>query len=184
MSMLDELLNSQNANVLKQLAGTFGVSEGDARSAVGSLLPALSRGISHEISNPSRVSDLMEALRRGNHQQYLDHPEALGREEAIEDGNAILGHLLGSKDVSRRVASHAADHTGLDAGILKKMLPMIAAMAMGAVSKQAASRGISNTSPGGGQDQAGMLGQLVSVLDADKDGSVMDDLLGMAGKFF
>lgn len=150
---------------------------------MGSLLPALSRGISHEISNPGRVSDLMGALRRGNHQQYLDQPEALGREEAIEDGNAILSHLLGSKDVSRRVASHAADQTGLDAGILKKMLPMIAALAMGALSKQAASRGMSNASPGG-QDQAGMLGQLVSFLDADKDGSVMDDLLGMAGKFF
>jgi len=60
---------------------------------------------------------------------------------------------------------------------------MIAAMAMGALSKQAASRGMSNASPGG-QDQAGMFGQLVSFLDADKDGSVMDDLLGMAGKFF
>jgi hypothetical protein len=181
--MLDELLSGQNANVLKQLAGTFGVSEGDARTAVGSLLPALSRGISHEISNPSRVSDLMGALRRGNHQQYLDQPESLGRDDATKDGNAILNHLLGSKDVSRRVASHAADQTGLDAGILKKMLPLIAAMAMGSLSKQAASRGVSNASPGG-QDQAGMLGQLVSFLDADKDGSVMDDLLGMAGKFF
>ena len=86
MSLLDELLNSQNANVLKQLAGTFGVAEGDARTAVGSLLPALSRGISHEISNPSRVNDLMGAWRRGNHQQYLDRPEALGREETIQDG--------------------------------------------------------------------------------------------------
>jgi hypothetical protein len=183
MSMLDELLSSQNANVLKQLAGTFGVSEGEVRSAVSSVLPALSRGISNEISDPSRVSGLVAALRQGNHQQYLDQPDMLERNEAVQDGNAILGHLLGSKDVSRRVAGHAADQSGLDAGILKKMLPLIAAMAMGSLSKQAANQGASEAWSGG-QDQASMLGQLVSFLDADKDGSVMDDLLGMARKFF
>ena len=48
----------------------------------------------------------------------------------------MLGHILGSKDASRQLASEAAARTGLDVGILKKMLPAIAAMLMGGLSKQ------------------------------------------------
>ncbi|MDX1696748.1 MAG: DUF937 domain-containing protein, partial [Thiohalobacterales bacterium] len=100
--------------------------------------------------------------------------------EAAREGNAILGHLLGSKDVSRRVASHAAGKTGMDEGLLKKMLPVIATMVMGSVSKQASS----NNLLGGISSGTSGTSLLTRFLDADKDGSALDDILGMAGKFF
>lgn len=183
MGMLDELLNSQNAGALHQLAKNFGVSDNDAKNAVSSLLPALSRGVRNNAATPDGLGSLMNALNKGNHQQILEQPEALDRQETITDGNAILGHLLGSKDVSRNVAAHAAQDSGLDAGLLKKMLPAIAALAMGSLSKQASSVGVTNR-PGGDQNQADIFGQLTSFLDADKDGSVLDDVMGMARKLF
>ena len=56
---------------------------------------------------------------------------------------------------------------------------MVAALAMGAISRQNASAQsmAPGASPGGGL--AGMLGQF---LDANRDGSIADDLLGMASK--
>jgi hypothetical protein len=67
--------------------------------------------------------------------------------------------------------------------LLKKMLPLVATMAMGALAKNTAQKGIQSSSaaaiPGG--DLMGMLGPM---LDADGDGSIADDLLGLAGKFF
>jgi hypothetical protein len=67
--------------------------------------------------------------------------------------------------------------------LLKKMLPVVATLAMGALSKNTAQKGIQRTSaaamPGG--DLMSMLGPM---LDADGDGSIADDLLGLAGKFF
>ena len=55
MSMLDELLNSQNANVLKQLAGTFGISEGDARYRRGQpAASAVTRYQSRDFQSGSR----------------------------------------------------------------------------------------------------------------------------------
>lgn len=56
--------------------------------------------------------------------------------QTIADGNNILGHLFGSKDVSRAVAGQAATKTGLGADVLKKLLPLVATMAMGSLSKQ------------------------------------------------
>jgi Carboxypeptidase regulatory-like domain/Bacterial protein of unknown function (DUF937) len=52
--------------------------------------------------------------------------------------DGILGHIFGSKDVSRQVASRASAQTGISESVLKGMLPVVAAMAMGAMSKRMA----------------------------------------------
>jgi hypothetical protein len=183
MNLLGMLLDSQGSPALKQLASGFGLSEGDAQKVLTEMVPALSRGMQNNLAKQGGVEDLLGALARGNHQRYIDQPESLSGEQASQEGNAILGHLFGSKDVSRRVARHAYGKTGVDEGLLKKMLPVIATMMMGAVSKQAGSQNL----PGGlTPDAAGSssAGLLTKFLDADKDGSVLDDILGMAGKLF
>jgi hypothetical protein len=179
MDLLKLLLDSQNAPALKQLASQFGVSEGDAKNALSGMVPALSQGLRKNISSPGGLEGLLGALSKGNHQRYVERPETLA--DASTDGNAILGHILGSKDASRQVASDVAARTGLDNGLLKKMLPAVAAMVMGSMSKQSAASGLTSAVSGG--NSAGLMGMLSGLLDADKDGSVMDDVMKMAGKF-
>lgn len=179
MNLLNMLLDSQNSPAIKQLAANFGLSENAAKDAVSEMAPALSRGLQHNVSTSQGMEALMGALSKGNHQRYADQPESLTTDDSVTDGNAILGHILGSKDVSRRVASHAASTTGIDNSILKKMLPMIATMVMGSMSKQATSNNLAGNLAGN-SDSASLLTQL---LDSNKDGSIMDDIIGLAGKF-
>lgn len=184
MNLLGMLLDAQGSPALKQLTSSFGLSEGDAKNALSALVPALARGMQNNLAKPNGLEDLMNALARGQHQRYVDQPGAAAPQQVAADGNAILGHLFGSKDVSRRVAGHAAAQTGLDNALLKKMLPVIAAMVMGSLSKQT---GAGQGLPGGLADRTGgggLGGLLTQFLDADKDGSVLDDLMGMAGKLF
>lgn len=180
MNLMDMILNGQNGDVVRQMANNFQLDEGQARSAMGALIPALSRGIGRETSSAQGLEDLVGALGRGNHRQYLDDPGSLGQEGAVVEGNGILGHLFGSKEVSREVASRAAQSSGVDSGILKKMLPLLASAAMGAMAKQGFGNDASRLA--GGQD-AGLGSLLTSFLDADKDGSAMDDILGLASRF-
>jgi len=180
MDLLNLLLDSSNSQALKQLASGFGISESDATNALSGMVPALSGGLRNSLSNAGGQAGLLKALAGGSHQRYVDQPETLTDASTITDGNAILGHLLGSKDASRRVASDVAAQTGLDDGLLKKMLPAVAALVMGSMSKQTA--GVANATSSSG-DNSGMLGMLAGLLDADKDGSVMDDVVNMARKF-
>jgi hypothetical protein len=83
---------------------------------------------------------------------------------------------------SRRVAGNASAQTGLGADILKKMLPVVAAMAMGALSKQQRT-GIGAQALEGSSSQSGLMGMLGQFLDANQDGSVVDDVIGLASKF-
>ncbi len=219
MNLLEAILGAQNGASANQAGAALGLDQSQTQNAIAALLPAISSAFKQNTGNPQGFAQLIGALQKGNHQQYLEQPEMMGRDECVSDGNAILGHLFGSKDVSRAVAGHAAQKTGIGPDILKKLLPMVATMAMGSLSQQTrqpsmkqqlASLAIQKMLGGGQQPQrqgglgsllGGLLGggqarqqrqvqqqhqqglgMLGGMLDADGDGSMMDDVLGMAMK--
>ena len=172
MDLLKLLDNVGGAQSLGNLAGTLGLDASKANDLVGAIAPALMDGLKKQAGAEGGLAGLTKALQTGNHQRYVDNPELMSSEETRLDGNKILGHLLGSKDTSRNVAAQAAESTGIDAGLIKQALPMIAGLAMGALSKGSDAGNASADSIGG------MLGGLVG------DGFGVDDALNLAKKFF
>jgi hypothetical protein len=175
MNILD-MINGGNNAAIQQITSQFGLSPEQSQAALTALLPMVTAGLQREAASKGEDS-LAQVLANGRHETYLSQPEALAEPATINEGNAILGHIFGSKDVSRQVAADAAQKSGIDPAILKKMLPIIATLAMAALARQSKS---GNT--GGGVTPApnsGLGGILGGLLDRDRDGSVMDDLAGM-----
>lgn len=186
MDILQAILGAAGGGAVQQLAGQFGLREDQTSSAIQALLPALMGGINNNVGQQGGMEALLGALANGNHSRYLEDPALLGATDTTNDGNGILGHILGSKDVSRQVASQAAAQTGIGSDILKKMLPVVATMAMGALAKghmggAGAAQAAAAAAPAGGQ---GILGMLAPFLDSNQDGSIVDDALGLVGKLF
>ena len=181
MSLLKTILESQGGAVAGQLAKQFGLDANQASSVLGQLVPALSAGVKRNVAQQDGLDGLLSALSKGNHQRYLDDSSQIGQQSTVDDGNKILGHLFGSKEVSREVASRASQQTGVSSDMLKKMLPVVATMVMGGLSKQSNSGagGALAGLLGGGQQKSAGQSLLTSFLDSDGDGSVADDLLGM-----
>jgi hypothetical protein len=169
-------MHAAGGDALQRIANQAGLDEGQAASVLKAVAPALGQGLSRQAASPSGLEALLGALASGNHRRYVDDPATLTRPETVTDGNAILGHILGSKDVSRAVAGQAATQTGVSPDIIKQMLPLLASLAMGALSQKQA------TAPATGQAPDRNL--LTSLLDGNGDGSIADDLLGMASKMF
>ncbi len=182
MNILEEILGAQNGQLLEGLANQFGLSKAQAGGAVGSLLPAVSQGLKREMASRAGRESLAGALASGDHGRYIDDLAILRDPQAVENGNGILGHIFGSKDVSREVAGRASTTSGVDPGVLRQMLPIIAGMAMGALSKRGSASDL-QSGPGAGSG-SDALGGLSSFLDMDGDGSVADDLFDMARKLF
>ncbi|MFK7793787.1 MAG: DUF937 domain-containing protein [Gammaproteobacteria bacterium] len=179
MDLLRTILEAQGGSGVKQLANQFGLDGNQASSVLSQLIPALAGGVKKNVQQGG-LDSLISALNSGKHSQYLDNPSQLENASTVSDGNAILGHLFGSKDVSRQVAGHAAQNTGIDSSILKKMLPIIATMVMGGMSKQSGAGGVLGSLLNGGQSRqsSGIESILTSFLDQDGDGSIVDDLMG------
>ena len=182
MGVLDDLLNPQNSRAVRQIASQTGVDEADARSALEHLAPAISRGLQRNIGAEGGLEGLLQALQSGNHGRYLDDPGQLGN--AVDDGNNILGHVFGSKDVSRGVANQVSQQTGIGADLLKRMLPLIASLVMGALAKNAAGGGFGGQPQASSGDSGGSLGDILgSVLgggQAPQSGGGLGDILGAA----
>ena len=80
-------------------------------------------------------------------------------------GNQILGHIFGSKDTSREVATKASQESGVDPSVLKKLLPIVAgAVAMYYMSRRrqgGATADAGSPSGGAGAPEGGILGSLL-----------------------
>lgn len=201
MNLLEMLLAANNGGAVKQLGQQFGLDDDRAGAALSALVPALASGLAKNATQSGGLDNLLGALAGGRHAGYLDDLASLARPETTADGNNILGHILGSKDASRQVAAQAAASSGVGPDLLKQMLPVVAAMVMGAMAKSATGRsGAGAALPGGLGAQlpgglgaalgggavagggGGVLDLLVPMLDRDRDGSVVDDVAGMLGK--
>lgn len=155
MSALDQVLGAGGMD-LTGLAARFGLSPDQAGSAMGSLMPAVVGGFQRK----AETGDLGPVTDAAN---GIDQPDTSG-------GNDILGHIFGSKDVSRQVADHAADRSGVSSTVLKSMLPVVAAM----VAKHVAA---------GGAGQSGIGGMLGSLTGGNAPGGPggLGSLLGGGG---
>jgi hypothetical protein len=190
-----EILNQLGG--LQSVARELGVNESQVTAGAAALMPALLGGFKKQAqAQPSGLDGLAGMLGNLGGGGLLDEvlspqPTNVGR------GNDVLGQIFGSSEVSRTVAQNAATTSGLDPALLKKMLPLLAMLVAGFMSKQSmgqpatpASGGLGDLGGLGGL-LGGLLGQggaaqsqgLAGMLDLDGDGNPLDDIMGMASKF-
>ncbi|MEO1066632.1 MAG: DUF937 domain-containing protein [Pseudomonadota bacterium] len=134
-NLFDMMMQAQNGNASDTLARQFGLSVEQTEKVMELMMPAFSNGLKRNTADPMALMNFMSALSTGQHQKYHDDPSEAFRDDAINEGNAILGHLFGSKETSRAVAEQVALTSGIGPTILKKMLPVIASMIMGGLFK-------------------------------------------------
>lgn len=163
MPLFEMLTNAQNGEAIRRLAEQFALSQKQAEEALAALMPAFSTGLKRNVSDPMGLGSFLQALSSGHHARYFEDMSRAFSPEGIEEGNGILGHLFGSKEVSRAVAAQAAQMTGIGQEIFRQMLPAIAAAMMGGLYKQSAGQMGGAPSSGG---MANPLGQLMEQMTA------------------
>lgn len=182
------------AGGIQAVARELGVTESQAASGAAALLPAILGGFKKQAqAQPAGLDGLLGMVGKLGGGGLLD--DVLGAQPTnVARGNEVLGQIFGSKDVSRTVAQNAAGQTGLDPALLKKMLPMLAMLVSGYMAKQGATPSPPRARPSGlGDVMGGLLGKapgsagsgatgLASMLDLNRDGNPLDDILGMASK--
>ena len=185
------------AGGLESIARELNIEPEQASSGAAALLPAILGGFqkqaqaggSGESGGLGGLGDLLGKLGGGGLMDEVLSPQPTD----VSKGDAVLGEIFGSKDVSRTVAQNASAQSGLDPSLLKKMLPMLAMLVTGFMAKRGAADapagglgglgGMLGSVLGGGQASGGGgLGSLVAMLDANGDGNALDDILRMAGK--
>ena len=167
LPLFDMLANAQNGDAVNQMARQFGLSPQQVQEAMEALTPAFSQGLKRNAANPYDLGNFLNALSSGQHAKYFEDAAAAFSGQGVEEGNGILGHLFGSKDLSRAVAAQASQATGIAQQTLQQMLPALASMIMGGLFKQ--STGQLGAAPSGGQ--ANPLQQIIEQMMKQGGGS-------------
>lgn len=195
---------------IESMASELGVSPDAAKAGAEALLPAILGGFKKQAQGSGGIEGLGGLLGQLGGGGLFD-AVLNSQPTPVDQGNDVLGQIFGSKDVSRTVAGHAAEQTGLDSGLLKKMLPILAMLVAGYMAKQGGQQGeggglggliggmlggggagglggvlgsvLGGGNAGGGAPAAtGGLGGLGSLIDLNGNGNPLDDIIGMAGK--
>ena len=200
-SLLGGLAQQFGGDTIGQIAGLLGASNDDTGKAIAASLPMLLGSLAGASQQPAQANALFGALTGDHDGSILDMlGPLLGGGYATRalgsDGARVLGHLFGNKQ--NAVESAVAKSAGLDAGLIQKLLPMLAPIVMGYLGRRLSSGGLDAGGLGGllggesnqVREQDPGLGGIFDILgggnDDDDGGGLMDmagDLLGSsAGK--
>ena len=199
MSLLDLLKQAQGGQGLGQLAQQIGLEQGQADSLTKMLAPAIGSA-ARKRAESGGLGDVLGALRGENQAGMFDDAPAAASQSGQAQGLDFLERLMGGRNEAQDLANEAAQRSGVDQNLVQQFLPALAAMAQGGLQKQMPDSQIDNmmSVQSSAQDQGGglmgMIGSLVggngaqgggmdlsmlnNLLDADGDGSALDDVLG------
>ncbi|MCJ7465577.1 MAG: DUF937 domain-containing protein [Maribacter sp.] len=189
MSGLLDLLNSpMGKQLINGVATQTGQPENKTADVLSMAMPLILGAMKKNVSSPQGAQGLMGALSSKHDGSILDNLGGLfggGVEQSVvDDGAGILGHVFGNKQP--QIENALSQKSGLDTDSIANILKIAAPIIMGFVGRQTAQ---SNVKDAGGMNTllGSMLGGqpkqnqslIMSLLDADGDGSVLDDVAGM-----
>lgn len=185
-----DLLNSDlGKQIISGVSGSTNTDQSKTNSVLTMAMPVLMKAMQRNASSEQGASGLMSALENKHDGSILDNLSGLfsgGVDDNVKtDGDKILSHVLGAKQ--QGVQQVIGQKAGLDAGSVGNILKVAAPILMGYLGKQKQQNNISSQDGIGGL-LSGLLGGndtqneqsfLEKILDADGDGSVIDDVAGM-----
>lgn len=190
MSGILDLLNSDlGKTIINGVSNTTNQPESKTQDVLTMAMPILMAAMRRNAQTPEGAHGLMGALNDKHDGSILDNLGGLFsggvNDDVMTDGSKILGHVLGNKQ--SRVENTISQKAGIDAGTVGQILKVAAPILMGVLGKQTRQTNVNEPSglEGllggllGGNSARGEQSFLESILDADGDGSIIDDVAGM-----
>lgn len=189
MEGLLDLLNSpMGKQLISGVSQQTGEPENKSADVLAMAMPLLVGAMKQNAASPEGAASLMNALSSKHDGSALDNLDGFfggGVDSSVlEDGAGILGHVFGQKQTN--VENALGAKAGMDPSTIASILKIAAPLVMAYLGKQASANKVSDQNGmdsllgnmmGGESSQTQSI--LTSLLDADGDGSMIDDVAGM-----
>jgi hypothetical protein len=130
-NLFEMLQKAQGGQPAEMLARQFGLSPGQAQSAIDALLPAFTLAFQNIMKNPQSWPAVMAMMTGAGGNPFI--PTGLQPDP--------LKAFFGPGDLSERIAAQAAAVSGVNAQILQQMMPVMASTLMGGFARDMAQGG-------------------------------------------
>lgn len=175
--------------VLDKIAHKTGLDKKTTDNVIETALPTILEGLKKNTSKQKGAEELDKTLEKNHDGSILDNLlENVTKTATKKDGGKILDHIFGSK--TKNVNDEVSKKTGADSSAVTDILSTLGPIVLGQLGKTKKEQGLDSGELGellGKQklnDKNGILSTLNTLLDRDKDGSAIDDILETAQNFF
>jgi len=166
---IDEFLKSYGPEVTKQMSSNFNVDQGTVKKLIPQLAPLILAGLKKQKETRGGDERVDHILNKYGDASVLNNIKDLISSKAqAQDVDPNLGGLLGDAG-GIQAAQALAKNMNIDASTIMKMIPALSPLILGALTKK-------RDTTGKGISGVGAL------LDADGDGSILDDVAGFLMK--
>jgi len=191
---LQQLLGGSLGQQATQLISKqLGLDESQAQSAVNLALPTILSALNKNAATEDGAAALTNAISNDHNGSELSDLAGLAQNALGGQGASILQHILGGSE--QNVATAVSQNAGIGSGQASQVLQILAPIVLNALGNQSQQTGgginigniagILSNFVGNQQQQAPQTQNIISsLLDRDKDGSAVDDVLGMLGNLF
>jgi len=122
---------------LANIATAFGLEPAQAEAATQQLAQAVADRIERNTLSRGGLADVVDLITRPGAGRALADPSQIASPQTAQAGNGVLDVLFGNKHASRGIADRVSRETGVDSETLKKMLPAVAGLVIGALQDKA-----------------------------------------------
>ncbi len=182
------LLQQLAGPALSRLSQTIGTDEATTSRAVAVAVPLLVGALARNASQPEGARALHQAVVSDHDGSILNDVAGFLGSGQPGSGAGILRHVFGEQRPA--VEQNLAQSTGLTPTATGQMLELLAPVVMGWLGANQRQQGLDASGVArllSGQVKAtpgNILGALNTLLDADRDGSALDDIARLAQGFF
>ena len=135
MQLIEAIAGPGGKN-LARLAQGLNLTPEATTAVLRAVMPELNRNMERETLSRGGLAQIIQHLGNSKQEEYLDDAVDLASPKATDHGNDLLGSILHTKYQSRALADHAEKETGVPADKIRKMLPRIANVSIGALQQQ------------------------------------------------
>ena len=148
--MFELIRRTQGGGAFDAIARAYGMTPEQMRAATAALTPAFAQGFQRQTQSDAAARRLHELMGAEAYARAFEAQAAALDPSAKSAGEDALGALFGSKEVSRAVAAQAAATSGVQADIIRKVMPVLTSVLIGGVIKmaQASQPGAAETKDG------------------------------------
>lgn len=164
MAFVDDFMQALGGQASRSLSSGLGIKKTAAAQIVPAVVPMVLGGLKRQMETQGGPARLDHILNKYGSDSVLDDIAGAVLNRSSQAADAQLGGLLGSSGL--QATEMIAQRFKLDPGIAAKIIPALAPLILGYLTKQ------KKTSAGG-------LDGIASVIDRDGDGSILDDVAGM-----
>jgi len=164
-NFIDEFMKTYGPEVTQQMSSNLNVDKGTVQKLIPQLAPLILGGLKRQKDDRGGDARVDHILNKYGDSSVLDNIKDLISNKLNDDTvDPNLGGLIGDQG-GTMAAQALSKKMNIDPSVIMKMIPALAPLILGALTKK---RDTGNAGIGG----------VGSLLDADGDGSIIDDVAG------